>query len=137
MIRLSTSALLLSSLLSFHAFATTVPSLQDNMKAIGKLVKSITLAVNDKTQNATSAAQSKLLEQLFTAVLAQEPDSIAQLPANQQATALAQYKTLIQQELTDSQRLESAFTTNDNAAAASTLQDMQKDKTTGHNAFKK
>ena len=117
-------ALVLGSLFCLNAMADGLPSLKDNMSAIGKAVKAITLAVNDKTQNSASAAQAKKLEQLFTAVLSQEPDKIAQMPADQQAPALAQYKTLIQQEITDSQRLQTAFATNDNASAAAILQDM-------------
>ena len=135
--RLFTSVLFLNFLLSWSAMADAPPALKDNMNAIGKLVKSITLAVNDKTKNAASAAQAKQLEQLFTAVLAQEPDTIPQMPPEQQAPALAQYKTLIQQEITDCQRLETAFTTNDNASATTILQDMQNDKSTGHDKFKK
>ncbi|MGZ3652084.1 MAG: hypothetical protein ACXVB9_04000 [Bdellovibrionota bacterium] len=135
--RLPVAVLILNVLLSSNAFADATPSLKDNMGAIGKLVKSISLAVNDKTKNATSAVQAKQLEQLFTSVLAQEPDSILQLPQNQQAPALAQFKTLIQQEISDCQRLESAFSTDDNASAVTTLQDMQGDKKTGHDKFKK
>jgi len=136
--RMSAFVMILSSLLlPLCAFADAPPSLKDNMGAIGKLVKSITLSVNDKTKNAASAAQAKQLELLFTAVLAQEPDTIAQLPQNQQAPALAQFKTLIQQEITDSQRLETAFASSDNATAGTILQSMQDDKKTGHDKFKK
>jgi hypothetical protein len=119
------------------AIATGTPTLQDNMKAIGKIVKSITLAAGDKTKNAVSADQAKQLAALFSAVLLQEPDSILQMPANQQAAALAEFKQLIQQELTDSGRLQTAFETNDNSAASATLKDMQADKATGHDKFNK
>jgi hypothetical protein len=129
----------LSTLLFLTAAAAfaTAPTLKDNMSSIGKLVKAITLAAGDNTKNAVSADQARQLGVLFAAVLAQEPDSIAQMPAGQQASAVAEFKQLIQQELTDSGRLQTAFQTNDNAAASAVLKDMQVDKATGHSKFNK
>ena len=46
------------------------------MSAIGGLVKNITAAVNDKTQNASSLAQAKQLEALLTAIALKNPKEL-------------------------------------------------------------
>jgi hypothetical protein len=111
-------------------------SLKDDMSAIGKLVKAITLASSDSSRNSASAAQAKQLVALFTATQSITPDTLAQMPQDQQAAALADYKSLLQREIDAAGELENAFLNNNNASAAAILQEMQKTKSDGHKKYK-
>src|SRR3954469_12835324 len=84
--------------LNLNAFAAA-PSLKDSMKAIGGAYKAIKATVADRGQNAANAANADQIATLFTAVLAQVPDAINELPAPQQPAAKADYLRLINSEL--------------------------------------
>ena len=127
-------------ILAGNAFAQSPspsPSLADNMDSISTLVKTITKNMNDATQNTASAAQAGQLVALFTKTLSQVPTMVSTLPANQQASAISGYQALIQKEIADAQALQKAFSSNNNAGAASILQDMNTLKSQGHSTYAK
>ena len=118
------------------SFAQTTPAtLKANMDTIKSLVAPLLKNVNDSSQNQTSASQAAQLITVFGAVLSQAPSMIATMPADQQAAALATYKSMIQKEIDDSTALQKALLANDNATASSVLQDMISLKLQGHHLF--
>lgn len=110
-------------------------SLEDNMKHIKTLFKGISASVKDPSKNAQSAADAATIANLFTVVEGQVPDSILDLPANEQKAALDDFKSMIQQEVDFSIALEKAFESGDNAKAASLLQQMDDLRKEGHEKY--
>lgn len=110
-------------------------SLKDNMKHIKSLFKGISAAVNDPSKNKQSAADAASIANLFMTVEGQTPESISALPANEQAAALEDYKTMIQHEVDYALSLEKAFENGDNAKAAGILQQMDDLKHEGHEKY--
>ena len=113
----------------------TPPTLAGNMDSIYAIVKTITTNANDASKNVASAAAAGQLVTLFTTTLAQAPAMVSTLPATQQAAALSGYQGLIQKEIDDAKALQAAFKTNNNAGAATILQDMNTIKSQGHSAY--
>jgi hypothetical protein len=113
----------------------TTLNLGSSMKQIGILVKSISTSINDSSKNSDSASSAEQLVTLFASVQTQVPDFITSLPADQQEAAIADFKSMIQQEIDLSQALDKAFQTNDNAGAALILNKMQELKHQGHSKY--
>jgi hypothetical protein len=133
-------ALLALALLTLPALAfadAPAASLKDNMKAIGKLYKSVQATVGDRGQNTANAASAGQMATLFTAVAKQVPDSITQLPPNQQKAALADFQRLINAEEKFAESLKAAFAAGDNTAAADIVNKMNLDKKEGHDKYNK
>lgn len=122
----------LALVFSIAAAHADTASLKDNMKHIRALVKGITAVVSDPSKNKQSAADAASIANLFMTAEGQVPDSISELPANEQAAALDDYKSMIQHEVDYALSLEKAFETGDNAKAASILQQMDDLKHDGH-----
>jgi len=111
-------------------------TIQDDMKQIGALFGQISKAVNDPSQNQASAVAAGQLVALFQDTLAQVPDAIAQMQPADQTAAVTDYQSLINQEVQEAAALQSAFLNNDNATAASVLQQMNAAKQDGHGKYK-
>ena len=121
------------------ASSTTAPalpsSLQDTMKAMNKALKQIILQSNDSAQDQSSAL---LAEQFTTLVVNAKkfmPDSIAKMPADQQAAAAAQYAQLLDQVAADGAELSKAFLANDNTKVQQLLASLHALATQGHGIF--
>jgi hypothetical protein len=121
-----------------HADSTSPASptsLKDNMKHIKQLFKGISATVSNPSKNAQNAADAASIANLFAAVEDQVPDSISSLPADEQTAALADYKSMIHHEVDLATSLEKALETNDNATAASILQQMDSLRKDGHQKY--
>ena len=119
------------------ALADTAVGLKDNMKALGKLYKAIQATVGDRGQNTANADSAGKMVVLFQAVGKQMPDSIAQLPPDQQKAALADFQRLINEEQKLSESLKAAFAAGDNTSAANIVNKMNLDKKEGHDKYNK
>ena len=111
-------------------------SLKDNMEVIGNTFQILGKQFRDPSKNADSAQQAAKLNGLFTASLNEVPSTIAHLPEEQKAEALAHYTTLMQQEVDLTVELQKAFEANDNAGAKVILMKMLDIQKQGHGAFK-
>lgn len=129
-------ALILALLVATPALAGTA-SLKDNMKALAEHYGAIRETVGDRAHNAANAERAKKMAELLRACLALTPDSIAQLPPQQRAAALAEYKKLMAQVATDAEALHAAFQAGDNRAAADLASKMNLGRREGHDKFKK
>lgn len=110
-------------------------SLKDNMKALGKLYKSIQATVGDRGQDAANAASADKMATLFQAVAKQVPDAISEMPADKQPAALADFQRLINEEEKYAESLKAAFAAGDNTAAAGIVNKMALDKKEGHDKY--
>jgi len=110
-------------------------SIKDNMKHIKQLFKGISSTVSNPAKNAQNAADAASIANLFATVEDQVPDSISSLPAGEQTAALADYKSMIHHEVDLATSLEKALETNDNATAASILQQMDSLRKDGHEKY--
>ena len=111
-------------------------SLAKTMKAMSTDLKTVSAQVGDAQANANSAL---LADQFVTLVLHAKdfvPDSIASLPANQQAAATEIYDKMLDQTADLGKQLAAAFRANDNALAQSLLSQLSKAKSDGHDQFK-
>jgi hypothetical protein len=131
-----THFLLTSTLLLSVSVLAAIPTLKENMGALGKLSKAISQTVNDPSKNAASAAQADQMVKLFVAVRDQVPDTITQLPPDRRPAAIAEYKSIIQREIDGATALAAAFRANDNVRASTILHEMLNDRQTGHEKFK-
>lgn len=128
-------ALLLT--ISVSAFAQTAPpaTLARTMKAMSADLKAVTAQATDVSQNASSAALADDFVQLTLHAKDFVPDSIAALPADQQAGAKAQYDKMLDQAAALGTQLAAAFRANDNAQAAVILNQLVQTKRDGHDQF--
>lgn len=110
-------------------------TLQNDMKAIGKLFKGISQTASDSSKNTANAAAADQLIKLFNDVLNQVPDAISKLPAPSQAAAIADYKRLIGLEIAAATELKADFLAGNNSAAAGVIASMNNDKREGHGKF--
>lgn len=127
-------SLALLFLISLPAFAAA-PTLQDNMKAIGKLFKTVSATVANSAQNSANAAAADQMLALFTAVRSQVPDAITSLPAASQAAAIADYQSIIDQEIANATALKADFAAGNNSAAAVVVTSMNSAKRDGHTKY--
>lgn len=118
--------------------STQVPvkNLQQNMKEIGSIFKSLSTAMTDSSQNIDSAKQATRLAEIFKLTINQVPDSIDLFPVNEQAQALEDYKKLSQNQIDLAEKLSAAFTANDNSGAALIMTQMNDTKKEGHTKYK-
>jgi hypothetical protein len=123
---------LVALFLPLFAHAAT---LEDNMKAIGKLYKGISKTASDASQNKANAAAAGQLVTLFNAALAGVPDAVSKLPASSQATALADYQRIIGLEIANATELQADFTAGNNAAAVGVITKMDSSKREGHTKY--
>lgn len=121
---------------SFQVGSLAQAALKDTMQAIGATFQILGRQFRDPSQNPSSAQLAVQLKDLFTVSLNEVPASLASLPPDQLTVALAQYKTLIQQEVDLSVQLEQAFIANDNARAGEILRQILDIQARGHGAFK-
>jgi hypothetical protein len=128
------SAVLASIVLAPAALATgSPPSLADNMKAINLIFKAVQKATPDQLPGL--APQATQMAADFTAVLAQVPTAISNLPAAQQPAALVDFKSLIQKEIDLSKQLATDLKAANAADVAKELTDMGTIKTEGHSKY--
>ena len=127
------SVVILSSLIALSLSAQA--DLKSEMKQIGGLFKALNAQANDATQDADSAAKCDQLVLLFTQAQAETPDTVAALPADQQASAEASYQAGIQKEIDAAKALAAAFRANDQGQITTLLADMLKTKKDGHQTF--
>ncbi|MFL5813473.1 MAG: cytochrome b562 [Bdellovibrionia bacterium] len=129
------SVLFLSMAITFAAAQAHAVSIKDNMKQIKTLFKGISTAVADSTKNAKSAADAAEIAKLFSAVQGEVPESISDLPADEQPAAIEDYKAMIQQEIDFATALQKAFDSGNNQLAAKLLQQMDGVKKDGHKKY--
>jgi hypothetical protein len=127
-------AALFVSALAF-ADPAPAPTIASEMKQISALVKQISAAISDSTKDAQTAALAAELPALFATCQGLVPDAIASLPADQQAAAIADYKSLLQNEIDDANKLTQDLQAGDNADAATVLADMNSTKKEGHGKY--
>jgi len=132
-----TLVLMTLSLTATSAFAqdASAASLKQNMKQIGTLFKAMSTTINDSSKNQDNAKAADQILGLFKLVINQVPDAIEQMPSDQQAAAITDFKSLIQKEIDYTTQLENAFLSNDNAAAAKIYQEMKDTKADGHQKY--
>jgi hypothetical protein len=133
-------SLALLVLIATPAFADTAPPAADsplatNMKHIGKVFKAIKTTVTDPAQNTANAANAAQLITLFNNVLLLVPDAISQIPAPQQAAALADFQRTIGLEITNATDLKADLLANNNTAAAGVVTQMDNTKRDGHTKY--
>ena len=129
-------ASLVAVLLPTVGFAQEVAgSLKNNMKQLGALSKQITASLNDSTKNQDNANRAGQMVELFKLVYNQAADGVADLPADQQQAAIADFQGLIQQEIDLTTQVEQAFANNDNASAATLWQKINDIKHEGHDKY--
>jgi hypothetical protein len=110
-------------------------SIKDDMKQIKNLYKEISAAVSDPSKNAKSAANAADIAKLFADAQTGVPEAISDLPAEEQADANADFKSMIQQEIDYANALQKAFDSGNNSLAAEILQQMDGVKKEGHKKY--
>lgn len=129
-------AALVSVLLPAVGFAQdAASSLKANMKQLGTLSKQITATINDSGKNQDNANRAAQMVELFKLVYNQAADGVADIPADQQQAAIADFQNLIQQEIDLTTQVEQAFAANDNASAATLWQKIGEIKHEGHDKY--
>lgn len=134
-VKLTLSILFLSVSFSLAAGHASAASIKNDMKQIKALYKEISASVNDPSKNAKSAADAAEIAKLFADAQTGTPDTIADLPAEEQADAIADFKSMIQQEIDFAASLQKAFDSGDNKLAADLLQKMDGVKKEGHKKY--
>ena len=107
-----------------------------DMKQLAVLKTALFADAKDLTSNAADLeAKATQMIALFQDALTQIPDTVSSEPADQQAASLAQYKTFIQDEINDLQKLVTAAQNKDAASVQMILADINLIEKTGHNQF--
>lgn len=128
----SLSVIFVSMAFTLAAAQVHAASIKSNMKQIKALYKEISASVNDPSKNAKSAVNAAEIAKHFADAQTQVPETIEDLPAAEQADAIADYKSMIQQEIDYATALQKAFDSGDNPLAAKLLQQMDGVKKEGH-----
>lgn len=134
-----TATLLTLSVLSAHADidSSALPSsLGRTMKAMSNDLKTITTQGHNSQLNSNSATLADDFVQLVLHSKAFTPDSISSLPGDKKALAKAEYDKALDQTADLGRQLASAFRANDNALAATLLNQLVQAKKDGHSQFK-
>lgn len=111
------------------------PSLKQNMKQVGSLLKGIGRTVSDVSKNADNAIAANQMVELFHTIDTQTPHFIDSVPADQKPAALARYHELIQECINLTTQLSDTFTRNDNAGASAVIEKLLEIKELGHDTF--
>ncbi len=104
-------------------------SLKNNMKQSGILLKQISTTLSDASQNAANAASVAKIIAFMETAKTQSPDSVTN-------GSLADYQSLITQEIAVLKELQTAFLSNDNTAALNIAQRINSLKKEGHDKYK-
>ena len=112
-------------------------TLRQHMKALSNLFRELRDSVTDQTENAENVANAEKMVQLFQSIRSQAPRSLADLPSDQQATELASYQSLIDENIRAATELKAAFTSGKNDEAAGLLAKIDADRKDGHRKFKR
>ncbi len=129
-------AILLSVGSVFADPAQLPTTLANTMKAMAKDLKAITTQVTVADQNANSAALAEEFVQLVLHAKSFVPDTVANLPADQQDAQKAQYAKRLDEAAELGKQLVAALQANDNAKASLLLNQLVDAKKTGHSEFK-
>lgn len=120
-------------LLSYSAQA----KLHDIMKDLGKNFKAVGKQVTDPSKNQNTLALVRDMESLLADALEEIPETVAELPVDQQEAKQVEYKLQINGTLLLAQQLEKALLANDNSAAAKIAGQMSAARKKGHDEFRK
>jgi hypothetical protein len=104
-------------------------SLKNNMKQSGILLKQITTTLSNASQNAANAASVAKIITFMEAAKTQSPDTVTN-------GSLADYQSLMTQEIAVLKELQTAFLSNDNTAALNIAQRINSLKKEGHDKYK-
>lgn len=119
--------------------AVTAPalpaSLQETMKAMNKTLKQIILQSADSSKDQLSAMLSEQFANLVLNAKKFMPDSIAKMPADQQAAAAAQYGQILDQVSATGMALSKAFLASDTTKIQQLLATLNDLKKQGHGTF--
>jgi acyl-CoA reductase-like NAD-dependent aldehyde dehydrogenase len=129
----TTLAALAVMALSMNAFAND--QLAKDMDAMASNYKTIKTQISNASQNASSIQAIDNMGTAINDALTQTPDSVASMPADQQAQALAQFQALLNQVKDDLAQLRGDLTQNDNTDAATVLTAIDAIKSQGHSIF--
>lgn len=129
------------TVLSLTSFAQTAQpqapaNLGATMKSMATSLKKITAQAADATKNAES---ERLALELVTLTKQSNnfiPQTLKNLPADQQKVQLEQYKKLIDESVTMIEELAAAFHDNNNTKATDLIAKINAAKKEGHNQFK-
>jgi gas vesicle protein len=127
------SPLIFSGLLSR---ADAGKSLQDTMKEMGRVYKTLSVTVDDPKKNQVSVRLTQQLITLLTEAKNKIPDSVSKLTPDKQAVAMENFHRLIQECIDTTKRLQQDYLKNDNADAALVLAHLRSVKKDGHDEFK-
>lgn len=125
------AATLVTLTMSFASAGT----MKNAMRDMGKAFKKINQTIHDSSQNQNNAVLAANIAQLLTNVVNEVPDTIAEMPADQQQDAYNHYQEMIQREITLAQQLEQAFLSEDSATAMAIFQEMSDLMDQGHDKF--
>ncbi|AZZ36383.1 hypothetical protein CIK05_06115 [Bdellovibrio sp. qaytius] len=136
--------LILSLVLQSSAFAQNASdtaaalpkTLAATMKAMSSNLKSIVAQINNPQLNDNSATKADMFTALTLHSKDFSPDSIANLPADQNVAAKAQYDKMLDQTADLGTQLAFAFRSNDTASATVILNQLSQQKSDGHKQFK-
>ncbi len=124
-------------LIASSAFALVLPkTLGQTMKAMSGNLKIISAHVDDSKANANAAVLSDEFVQLTLHAKTFTPDSIKELPAEQQPAAKTDYDRELDLTADLGKQLANAFRANDNALATTLLDRLANAKKDGHKKFK-
>ena len=117
------------------SFAHANDDLKAIMKGMGKDFKSLGAQINDSSKNASSIQLAQDISNQLKKTNDMVPDEVANLPADQQAAALTEYKTTNKKVNDEVDQAIAALQANDNATAASILSQVANDKKSAHDKF--
>lgn len=126
---------LVSAAFTFSTAQAHNALIHNDMKQIKVLYKEIAASVSDSTKNAKSAADAAEIAKLFADAQTGTPEAISDLPAAEQADAIADYKSMIQKEIDFATSLQKALDSGDNSLATKILQQMDGVKKEGHEKY--
>jgi len=107
------------------------------MKKIGRAFRALNKSVSDPAKNEDSLKQAGIIRAQAEAAVTLKPAKTADLPEDQQAKFVDDYRQDMKNFLADVISLESALKANDNQQAKELVAKMKQDMKHGHKEYKK
>ena len=107
------------------------------MAKIGRAFRGLTRQVSDASKNEDSLRRAATIRQNAEAVLKLQPAKVADIPAEQRAQFVADYRKKIEAFIQDVDALEGALKAGKNDEAAVLVRKMKRDMDEGHKEFRK
>jgi hypothetical protein len=132
--RLLISIVILTAGFSLHAEAPPT-ALQSAMRKMSQNLKSISLQINDPSQNESSIAMTKEFLVGVKAAKLETPPIILNMPADRQEAARSHFHERLDQVIALGEKLLLNLQGNDNPAAAENIRQLGLVKRDGHSEF--